>query len=65
MTRSIHLIKFLIWIFISIMIFIPNNVIYAQDVDEDGEMFWEDDEEYEDNEEYEDDEEYELSLIHI
>ena len=38
----------------------PNDLTYAQDVDEEGEMFWGDDEEYEDDEEeYEDDEEYE------
>ena len=42
------------------MIVIPDNAIYAQDVDEEGEMFWGDDEEYEDDEEeYEDGEEYE------
>ena len=34
----------------------PNDLTYAQDVDEEGEMFWGDDEEYEDDEEeYEDD----------
>ena len=34
----------------------PNDHTYAQDVDEEGEMFWGDDEEYEDDEEeYEDD----------
>ena len=38
----------------------PNDLIYAQDVDEEGEMFWGDDEDYEDDEEeYEDAEEYE------
>ena len=38
----------------------PNDHTYAQDVDEEGEMFWGDDEEYEDDEEeYEDDEQYE------
>ena len=51
MARSLSITKFLIWFFISFMIFIPNDVIYAQDVDEDGEMFWGDDEEYEDDEE--------------
>ena len=38
------------------MIVIPNDLIYAQNVDEEGEMFWGDEEEYEDDEEeYEDD----------
>ena len=40
----------------------PSQIVYAQDIDDEGEMFWgEDEEEYEDDEEeYED-----LSLIHI
>ena len=43
------------------MIFIPNDVIYAQDVDEDGEMFWGDDEEYEDDEDDYDSEDINLA----
>ena len=48
--------KAIFWILLSIMIIMPNDLTYAQDVDEEGEMFWGDDEEYEDDEEeYEDD----------
>ena len=41
-----------------LLFFLHNDFIYAQNVDEEGEMFWDDEEEYEDDEEeYEDDEE--------
>ena len=52
--------KAIFWILLSIMIIMPTDLAYAQDVDEEGEMFWGEDEEYEDDEEeYEDGEEYE------
>ena len=60
MLNNLNLIKTIFWFLLSIMIIMPNDLIYAQDIDEEGEMFWGDDEEYEDDEEeYEDDEEYE------
>ena len=56
MLKSLQTIKLIFWFLLSIMIVIPDNAIYAQDVDEEGEIFWGDDEEYEDDdEEYEDD----------
>ena len=60
MFKSLQILKLVFWFILSIMIIMPGNIIYAQDVDEEGEMFWGDDEEYEDDEEeFEDDEEYE------
>ena len=60
MLNNLNLIKTIFWFLLSIMRIMPNDLIYAQDVDEEGEMFWGDDEEFEDDEEeYEDDEEYE------
>jgi len=62
MFKNLNLIKNIFWFLLSVMIIIPDNFIYAQDFDEEGEMFWGDDEEeYEDDEEeYEDvEEEYE------
>ncbi|MDC0882312.1 hypothetical protein OAQ12_05120 [Candidatus Marinimicrobia bacterium] len=48
------LVKLLLLVFFAV----PSQIVYAQDVDEEGEMFWGDDEEeFEDEEEYEDDEE--------
>ena len=56
MLNNLNLIKTIFWFLLSIMIIMPNDVIYAQDVDEEGEMFWGDDEEFEDDEEeYEED----------
>ena len=56
MFNSLNSIKTILWFLLSIMIIMPNDHTYAQDVDEEGEMFWGDDEEYEDDEEeYEDD----------
>ena len=51
MLKSLQILKLVFWFLLSIMILMPNNLIYAQDVDEEGEMFWGDDEEYEDDEE--------------
>ena len=60
MFNNLNSIKIILWFLSSIMIIMPNDLTYAQDVDEEGEMFWGDDEEYEDDEEeYEDDEQYE------
>ena len=60
MFNNLNITKTIFWFLLSIMIIMPNDSIYAQDVDEEGEMFWGDDEEYEDDEEeYEDDEDYE------
>ena len=60
MFNNLNITKTIFWFLLSIMIIMPNDLTYAQDVDEEGEMFWGDDEEYEDDEEeYEDDEQYE------
>jgi hypothetical protein len=60
MFNNLNLIKTVFWFLLSIMIIMPNDLIYAQDVDEEGEMFWGDDDELEDDEEeYEDDDELE------
>lgn len=50
--------KYALWIFLSCLILIPSNSLYAQDPDDidDVEEFFGDDEEYYDDEEYEDDE---------
>ena len=56
MFNNFNSINTIFWFLLSIMIIMPNDLAYAQDVDEEGEMFWGDDEEYEDDEEeYEDD----------
>ena len=58
MLKSIKIFKLVYWFMLSTLIILPNDLIYAQDLDEEGEMFWGDEEEYEDDEEdYEDDEE--------
>ena len=58
MLKSIKIFKLVYWFMLSTFIILPNDLIYAQDLDEEGEMFWGDEEEYEDDEEdYEDDEE--------
>ena len=69
-----YIIRYSLYFFFFLFLTVPGSSIYAQDVDDEGEMFWgeedegeeyEDeeefieDEEYEDEEEYEDDEEYE------
>ena len=63
---KIKIIRYLSYLFFFLLVVAPVSVAYAQDVDDEGEMFWgeeEDDEEYEEDEEeyYEedDDEEYE------
>ena len=63
-TDKTYIIKYVIYLFFLFLLAAPASVSYAQDVDEEGEMFWgdeeEDEEEYEEDEEYiEDDEEYE------
>ena len=56
---KIHFSNLLLWLILAAFFVIPTQIVYAQDSDEEGEMFWGDDEEeYEDDEEeYEDDEE--------
>jgi len=59
-----YIIKYLIYLFFLFLLAAPVSVSYAQDADDEGEMFWgdeeEDEEEYEEDEEYiEDEEEYE------
>ena len=59
-----YIIKYLIYLFFLFLLAAPVSVSYAQDEDDEGEMFWgdeeEDEEEYEEDEEYiEDEEEYE------
>ena len=49
MFNNLNLIKTIFWFLLSIIIIMPNDRIYAQDVDEEGEMFWGDDEEYDDD----------------
>ena len=55
--EQIRFTNILLWLLLSVFIAVPSQIVYAQDVDEEGEMFWGDDEEeYEDDEEeYEDD----------
>ena len=38
MLNNLNLIKTIFWFLLSIMIIMPNDLIYAQDVDEEGEM---------------------------
>ena len=40
MFNNLNLIKTIFWFLLAIMIMVPNDLIYAQDVDEEGEMFW-------------------------
>ena len=59
-----YIIKYIIYLFFLFLLAAPASVSYAQDADDEGEMFWgdeeEDEEEYEEDEEYiEDEEEYE------
>ena len=49
------------WIILSFMIFLPSAAVYAQDPDEEGVIFWGDEEEEEDEmeeDEFEEEEEY-------
>ena len=57
-----YIIRYSLYFFFFLFLTVPASSIHAQDVDDEGEMFWgedEDDEEYEDEEEFIDDEEYE------
>jgi hypothetical protein len=59
-----YIIKYIAYLFFLFLLAAPASVSYAQDADDEGEMFWgdeeEDEEEYEEDEEYiEDEEEYE------
>ena len=63
-TDKTYIIKYVIYLFFLFLLAAPVSMIHAQDVDDEGEMFWgdeeEDEEEYEEDEEYmEDEEEYE------
>jgi len=63
-TDKTYIIKYIAYLFFLFLLAAPASVSYAQDADEEGEMFWgdeeEDEEEYEEDEEYiEDEEEYE------
>ena len=40
MFNNLNLIKTIFWFLLSIMIMMPGDSIYAQDVVEEGEMFW-------------------------
>jgi len=56
--EKIQFTNILVWLLLLAIFTVPSQMVYAQDVDEEGEMFWGEDEEYEDDEEeYEDDEE--------
>ena len=62
MTGKTYIIKYIMYLFFLFLLAAPASVSYAQDVDEEGEMFWgeeEDEEEYEEDEEYMEDEEEE------
>jgi hypothetical protein len=62
MTDKTYIIKYIMYLFFLFLLAAPASVSYAQDVDEEGEMFWgeeEDEEEYEEDEEYMEDEEEE------
>ena len=61
MLDKTYIIKHGLYLFLILFLTAPASFIHAQDVDEEGEMFWgeEDDEEYEEDEEFIDDEEYE------
>ena len=56
MTGKTYIIKYIMYLFFLFLLAAPASVSYAQDVDEEGEMFWGDEEE--DEEDYEEDEEY-------
>ena len=63
-TDKTYIIKYIAYLFFLFLLAAPASVSYAQDADDEGEMFWgdeeEDEEEYEEDEEYiEDEEEYE------
>ena len=63
-TDKTYIIKYVMYLFFLFLLAVPASVSYAQDADDEGEMFWgdeeEDEEEYEEDEEYiEDEEEYE------
>jgi hypothetical protein len=63
-TDKTYIIKHIAYLFFLFLLAAPASVSYAQDADDEGEMFWgdeeEDEEEYEEDEEYiEDEEEYE------
>ena len=55
-TDKTYIIKYVIYLFFLFLLAVPASVSYAQDADEEGEMFWGDEEE--DEEEYEDEDEY-------
>ena len=57
MTGKTYIIKYIMYLFFLFLLAAPASVSYAQDVDEEGEMFWGEEEEEEDTE-YEEDEEY-------
>jgi len=57
MTGKTYIIKYIMYLFFLFLLAAPTSVSYAQDVDEEGEMFWGEEEEDEDTE-YEEDEEY-------
>ena len=57
-----YIISYSLYFFFFLFLTVPMSSIYAQDVDDEGEMFWggeDEDEEYEEDEEFIDDEEYE------
>ena len=63
-TEKTYITKWVLYLFFLFLLAVPASVSYAQDVDDEGEMFWgdeeEDEEEYEEDDEYmEDEEEYE------
>jgi len=63
-TEKTYITKWVLYLFFLFLLAVPSSVSYAQDVDDEGEMFWgdeeEDEEEYEEDDEYmEDEEEYE------
>ena len=56
-TDKTYIVKYILSLFFLLFLAAPLSVSYAQDVDEEGEMFWGEEEEEEDTE-YEEDEEY-------
>ena len=56
-TDKTYIIKYVMYLFFLFLLAVPASVSYAQDADEEGEMFWGDEEEDEEGE-YEEDEEY-------
>ena len=56
-TDKTYSIRYILYLFFFLLLSAPVSVSYAQDVDEEGEMFWGDEEEAEEGE-YEEDEEY-------